>query len=601
MMNLYSIVLLLTAISHSKSFRTYLVRNVGNNTMLQPLEFQNTSCPTWMDWNHKKGRCKCESDYIESFVSCSDDSQQMQVMVMHGYCMTPTKFDNQTFIVGSCQYNTVLFGSTPNNFYYNLPLNRTLVESAMCGKYNRRGQLCGECIEHHALPVYTYHPQCVQCAQHTSNWGKYLTFSIVPQTMFFIIVLVLRFRGMSPHVNGFILYSQLITPPPLLRVCSIILYNFRKDDYYPDRIVYQLSHAVGAFHSIWNMDFFRFTYTPFCLHPHASSLQILALDYVIAVYPLLLIVLSYLLVKLYYKNWTLIVLLWKPFQRCCTWFNRQLNIQASLVDAFATFLLLSYIKFLSVSFTLLFPALILDTKDEFYTPSYLYYASTTEYLGTTHLPYFLLAVFILSTFTLLPILLLCLYPCRWFQHGLNHFNLSSNALHIFMDTFQGSYKNGTNESKDYRFFAAGNLILMIAVYLSLIGQMIVMKFWATVFVIVVYLSAFTLCRPFKQDHHNNQHIMWLLLVLLFYSVTVPSLFQQNHTNSYLGGALTLVYFSIPPLCIIYVGVHATLSCFKYWKCYYMNAVIRWRQRQESTLEAPVMRAVRATYSYIELP
>ena len=597
--------LLLTTFAHGESSLDNLPAYVDDDAKLQSSEFQNSSCPTWMNWSQKKGRCKCESDYIESFVFCSDHSKYMQVWVLHGYCMTPTKFDNQTFIVGSCPYNIVRFQNTPNNFYYQLPLDRTQVESAMCGKYNRRGQLCGECIEHHSLPVYTYHPQCVNCKQHASNWGKYLAFSLAPQTVFCIIVLSLRFRGMSPHVNGFILYSQLITPPPVLRAGAILLYNFREDDYNPDKTVYKLIHAAGTFHSIWNMDFFRYTYSPFCLHPNASALQILALDYIIAVYPLLLIALIYLLVKLYYQNWTPIVLLWKPFQRCSTWFNRQCNIQASLVDAFATFLQLSYIKFLSVSFTLLFPAMILDTKDEFYSPSYLYYASTMEYLGSTHMFYFLLAVLSLLTFTLLPILLLCLYPCQWFQRCLNHFNLSSHALHIFMDTFQGSYKNGMNGTKDYRFFAAGNLILMVAVYMSLIGQMIVMKFWATVFVVFVYTGAFAICRPFKQDRHNKLHIMWLLLVLIFYSVTMPSLLQQNHTNSYLGSSLATVYFLIPPLCVIYVGVRLTLSFFKHWKHYWLNVITRWGciKRQEPHPEdmAPLLSTGMPTHSYIAVP
>ena len=103
---------------------------------------------------------------------------------------------------------------------------------------------------------------------------------------------------MSPHVNGFILYSQLITPPPVLRAGATLLYNYRQDTLHSDRNVISSMQAVLTFHSIWNMDFLRLTYEPFCLHSNVSALQILALDYVTAVYPLLLIVLIYLLVKL---------------------------------------------------------------------------------------------------------------------------------------------------------------------------------------------------------------------------------------------------------------------------------------------------------------
>ena len=186
-----------------------------------PLELHNASCPTWMDWNIQEGRCECEADYVQSVVSCSDRSPHLQVGVLHGYCITHTKFDNHTFIVGSCQYNLMAYLPHPYSFYLDLPLDPTQVERAMCGSYNRRGQLCGDCMENYSLPVYTYHPQCVECPKHTSNWGKYLAFSLLPQTVFFISVVTLRFRGMSPHVNGFILYSQLITPPPVLRAAGI--------------------------------------------------------------------------------------------------------------------------------------------------------------------------------------------------------------------------------------------------------------------------------------------------------------------------------------------------------------------------------------------
>ena len=298
----------------------------------------------------------------------------------------------------------------------------------------------------------------------------------------------------------------------------------------------------------------RLIYGPFCLHPDATSLQILALDYITAVSPLLVIGLTYVVVQLHYHNCAPIVWIWRgPLQKCCAAFTRSWNLQTSLIDAFATFLLLSYIKFLSVSFTLLFPALILDMEEwKIRSPTYLYYAGTTEYLGSEHLPYALLAVVSLVTFTFLPVLLLCLYPCRCFQRCLNHCNISFQALHIFMDTFQGSYKNGTNGgTRDYRYFAGGNLVFMAAVFLSLVNQMLFLELWTTAWVILAFLVIFAVCRPFRVEKHNNLHIMWLSLALLFYVSTMS--FEQQHTQAenFLGGISCLVTLSVPPLCITY--------------------------------------------------
>ena len=569
--------LALFSLGSSTTLHLAISRNAGNAS-----DLVNASCPTWMHWSISQKKCLCGVVYANSVVFCS--SRAMQVGALHGYCLTHSKLNNQSFIVGSCQYNMMKYLTA--SFYLFLPLNPSQLDHAMCGDFKRTGQLCGDCIEDHSPPVYTYHPQCVNCTKHTSNWGQYVAVSLVPQTMFFVGVLALRFRATSPHISGFILYSQLITPPPILRSAATISYNFRNDPFYADRVGSKIANALFTFHSIWNMDFFRLNYEPFCLNSHTSTLQILALDYIIAAYPLLLIVVIYTLVKLYYQHWRPLVYIWRPFQKCSTWFFRQWNIQASLVGAFATFLLLSYIKFLSVSFTLLFPAVTLNTEGSIHTPTYLYYASTTEYLGKEHLPYALLAIVNLIIFTLLPILLLCLYPCRSFHRCLNRYNLSLQALHIFMDTFQGSYKDGTNGTKDYRYFAAGDFVLRVAVYVSLIGQMLFLKYWITFMVMLAFLGAFTICRPFKHDRHNKLHIMWLLLLTLFYAITMPFMQQHIQVDNIIGSIMCLITASVPPLCIIYISIRSVPSCFNGCKRCCRVLTTRYRSQRVQLMQEP---------------
>ena len=172
-------------------------------------------------------------------------------------------------------------------------------------------------------------------------------------------------------------------------------------------------------------------YPLFCLHPSASILQILSLDYIIAAYPLVLIILTYKLVILHYYNCRLVVWLWRPFLRCCICCQWQFDIQNSLMDAFATFLLLSYVKFLSVSCNILTPTVLWDAK-RVSQPTVLYYDGTVDYFSKEHLPYAPLAMIVLLVFTLLSILLLCLYPCRCFQRFLKSCHLRSQSLHMFM-------------------------------------------------------------------------------------------------------------------------------------------------------------------------
>ena len=119
---------------------------------------------------------------------------------------------------------------------------------------------------------------------------------------------------------------------------------------------------------IWNLDFFRPFYSDLCLG--IGILPTLALDYAIAAYPLLLMIISYLLIVLYDRNYRVITIIWMPFQFFFSLFKRRWAVRASLVDAFSTFFLLSNIKFLNVSFDLLTPTRVYHLYGDTYDYTY---------------------------------------------------------------------------------------------------------------------------------------------------------------------------------------------------------------------------------------
>ena len=135
-------------------------------------------------------------------------------------------------------------------------------------------------------------------------------------------------------------------------------------------------HGIGlqlsiAVYSMWNLDFFRSLYRPFCIHPKMSSLHVLALDYLVGVYPLFLIFLTYIAVTLH-DRYPLVVKIWRPMYRVFMCIRQEWDIRGSLVQAFATFLVLSYVKILYVSSDLLTPVylktvlmVVLSTKPTF--------------------------------------------------------------------------------------------------------------------------------------------------------------------------------------------------------------------------------------------
>ena len=204
---------------------------------------------------------------------------------------------------------------------------------------------------------------------------------------------------------------------------------------------------------IWNLYLFITAYKPFCLHPDMTVVQALAINYFIALYPLVLLLVTYFVMKLYSKNVRLIVILWKPFRAFLRPCVKNLNIKSSLIESFATLYFLSTMKIQSVSVDLLAPTAVHHANGAESERLYLYLAGDVEYFSGNHLLYGLLALFLLLTFALVPTLLLLLYPCHFCQRFLNKINCNSVVLRTFIDVFRGNYKDGTNGTKDYRFFS----------------------------------------------------------------------------------------------------------------------------------------------------
>ena len=173
-----------------------------------------------------------------------------------------------------------------------------------------------------------------------------------------------------------------------------------------------------------------------------SSLTVLALDYAVAIYPLLLTVLFYFLIELHARNFRIVVFLWKPFYRLLTLVRRNWDSRTTVIDAYATFFVLSYTKIAYVSADLLIPvrAYSLNNNSARWV---LYYDATVDYLGREHLPYAILAIICL-VLLMVPTITLFLYQLSWFQKILSCLRLQSHILTALMDSFQGGYKDAWN-------------------------------------------------------------------------------------------------------------------------------------------------------------
>ena len=507
--------------------------------LLVPASVCSEVCPPWtLPSSNTSNQCVCGSD-LGGVVQCN--SKTLEVSVLFCYCMTYNDHINMT-LVGQCLPRCDFLDTTTCRTHNRVHANTSeLINLKLCGEFNRDGQLCGNCMKGYGPPVYSYSFTCVECkkSDFALNLIRYVAAAFLPLTLFYLIVIIFKVKVTKPSgsMMVYVLTCQLLSIPLIVRYLSTRENNIH-------------TNIVTAFFAVWNLDILRSVYPPFCIHPDMSTLQALALDYLLGVYPLVLILLTYLAVWLH-DRYSLVVRLWRPGYTLCMCIRRQWDIRGSLIQAFATFLVLSYVKILNVSYDLLTPVTLLTTEGTSIENNYLYSAGDVVYFGKEHLPYAILGIVMLTFFNILPIILLLLYPCRCFQKCLSCSHLNTPALHIFVDTFQGCYRH---KPRDCRYFAPLFLfvrflqLLIFASFSDMISVVISGLYMITLALIMLIL------RPYKVNKHNTIGTV----IFLFYACTF--MLSIGNVYSYPFEYRTLIHrifkasVSVPPLILVIFGV-----------------------------------------------
>ena len=438
-------------------------------------------CPTWFFPDpSSNGTCRCGDD-IHDTIRCNDSAKE--AAILDCYCMTYNNFTGP--VVGACFYNCV-HSALNDSLYDLLPSDITKLNSYMCGHLNREGQLCGKCKENYSLPVYSYDMKCVHCSTSPFNWILYILAAFLPLTVFFVLVVSCRLSATSPKLLAFVFFSQSIAMGANVRIVLAEL------DPYP--IPAKLARIMFALYGVWNLDFFRTLMPHICVN--INTLQALALDYVIAFYPLILLVVAYTLIQAHTCNLRIISVMCRPFHRCTEHFRSHWDVRTSIVEAFATFILLSYVKLLGVSADLLVPTHVYNINGSS-VGLFVFYDATIEYFGNEHLPYGVLAVFVMIVFTIFPLLLLLLYPMRCFQRCLGCCGIRWHALPIFIDAFQGCYKDGTNGTRDCRYYASALFLARILLFIIFTLSQTALFYAAALLVLIPLAIVIVVVQPYK--------------------------------------------------------------------------------------------------------
>ena len=460
-------------------------------------------CRTWMYRANASSPCVCGHS-LKKAVLCDPSTYQVKVLKCHMLTYSPR---TKEVLAGYSLFSCRTLGDADPTLYIPVPSNVSQLNFKMCDSRKREGLLCGKCQEDHWPLFYSHKLECTKCSdtEMRENWFLFIAVAFVPVTLFYMFVVIFKFNANSPSLHGFITLAQLLTQT----------YNVKQPYKASADSENTAEHILQALYNVWNLSFFRAFGPNICLH--ISNLEALILEYAIAFYPMILILITYVIIELYSRGFRIIIMIWRPFQQCAMYFRKNWNIKPSLIDAFATFLLLSYNRLLDISFSLLMYTTVYNSRGEA-VGRYLYYESSKEFLGEEHLPYGILAVLVLSFFNIVPLLLLLFYPMSWFQRCLNCTRLNCFALHTFVDAFTGCYKDGTEPgTRDYRYFATFFLLLRFANYIT-IAYTYDDYYSVVLTIILVHFSIiFMIVQPYRSKfaQHNTTAMAFLLLGICY--------------------------------------------------------------------------------------
>ena len=490
-------------------------------------------------------------------------------------------------VVSSCPYCS----SFSEQLYLDLPRNSAELESQLCNKVNRKGTLCGQCLEGYGATLYNN--ICIKCGENEAKymWLYYIIIEYVPLTVFFLIVVIFDIRATSAAANAFVFFAQVVPTAFTLDGSGIIYILLKHTGKY-------LPMAYRLPYDIWNLQFFSPLQDRICLSPHLSTLQVISITYMAAVYPLLLICIISFFIWLYglSHKYNPIVFVCRPLHSWIARCQQKFKIQVSLIHTFATFILLSYSRLTLVSFYLLTKTPFTTDEGGTFGPPHgvVYYDGTIPYLSGKHMPYVALAVLVLTTFVAIPPILLSLPSIlRNMKTIMNsrpwgiRLMLKLDALQLcgcstsgwpkfqqFLAAFHGCYKDGTERNDgvagkfDYRWFAGLYFMLRVIIFsIYAFTPEWFIQYTSLQFVCIAGILFFLLLRPYKIDSYNKLDAAMFSLL-----VAINTLTMYNYYITILGNTPSVFAFSLQYILvllpIIYISVvmvyylHKKLTCCK---------------------------------------
>ena len=276
--------------------------SVLNHSMLNEFGKNDTMLKVH-DLLQKEGENICKTKWGKSW---DMKMKQGEFYLSIGYLMTFK--EDKGIVLSGYPYYQLEGHNMSDPGYIKLPDNISELNDYMCGPMNRKGFLCGDCIDGFGPSASSIGYRCSNCTDVWYGVPLYLLLELLPVTIFYFTILVFPIPITYAPLPCFILYSQLIMyeitidqqPPINKLVITQLENNF-------------LLKFLIALYSIWSLQILNYIVPPFCISENLHSIHMAFLGCISIAYQIIFISVTWICIELHGHNFKLMVWLWRPF------------------------------------------------------------------------------------------------------------------------------------------------------------------------------------------------------------------------------------------------------------------------------------------------
>ncbi len=523
------------------------------------------SCPPGYVFNAIIKQCVCGAERIFGIAFCNVNG----AYITHGFWIG--KCSDGQICTSHCPLGfCVYLNDTVNNNAHLLPRDVSSLEQFICGP-GRVGTLCGSCKENYSAFYHSYTYACRKDEYCEYGVLFYIVSELFPLTVMFIVIIIFEIKFTSGHINGFILFAQVLD--------SISIDANGVIDF--PRTLQVITDIHRFMYRTLNFDFFSLERLSFCFWQGAATLDAMAMKYVTVLYALVLLVFLIIFMNT-----------WKCKRALSCW--KPSTIQGSAVNGVTAFIVICYSQCARVSFQILSPAYPNGVNYTRERPV-VFRRGVYDMFSPPHLSYAIPALAVLLIMSLIP-LLLVLYPLIYKILALCKLNESKLAKIItrffpipLLDLFQSSFKDNC------RFFAGFYFLYRLFALAAYAYSSTLIIFYTVVELqLILILALHSTVQPYKEKWHNVIDSLIFANLALINGFTLFNYFKVINGSSKVGrhDATITAVISFQAI-LVYLPLVVVLICFSVYLFKKIKARLTLDMPSDesliSTMELPPLR------------